>query len=268
MTSKSFDAEEALDLAIKVARHVGREIQLPRLKVGKPTFKGVRDLVTEADKLSERQIVAAIRARYPEHAIVAEEEVREEGKLAEYTWYVDPLDGTTNFVHGLPIFCASIACYRGAEPQAGVCYNPVMDECFFAAKGFGAYLNSEQLKLSVTDEKELLNALLVTGFAYDQEKHPNLATFSHMIHKSRGIRRLGSAALDLCYVAAGRFDGYWELGLNPFDIAAGALLVMEAGGKVTDYSGGANWLLGRNVIASNGALHETLVNELAAVRRA
>ncbi|HVY62362.1 MAG TPA: inositol monophosphatase family protein [Planctomycetota bacterium] len=262
--SAGLDIEEALDLAVKVARHVGREIQLPRLKVGKPDFKGVRDLVTEADRLSERAIVSAIRGRYPEHAIFAEEEVREETKQAEHTWYVDPLDGTTNFVHGLPLFCSSIALYRGTEPLAAVCYNPCTDECFFGAKAFGAYLNSETIKLAVTGEGELVKALLVTGFAYDQERYPNLPAWNRMIPRSQGVRRLGSAALDLCYVAAGRFDGYWECGLNPFDIAAGALLVMEAGGRVTDYSGGPGWLHGRSVVATNGALHATLLEEVAA----
>jgi myo-inositol-1(or 4)-monophosphatase len=265
MTSpSSIDAEEALDLAVKVARHVGREIQLPRLKVGKPDFKGVRDLVTEADKLSERAIVAAIRERYPAHAIFAEEETRDDATKAEFTWYVDPLDGTTNFVHGLPLFCSSIALYRGAEPLAACCYNPCMDECFFAAKGFGAYLNSETIRLKVTGEGELVKALLVTGFAYDQDRWPNLPAWNRLIPRSQGVRRLGSAALDLCFVAAGRFDGYWEVGLNPFDIAAGALLVLEAGGRVTDAAGGAGWLHGRSIVATNGPLHEILSMEVAA----
>jgi myo-inositol-1(or 4)-monophosphatase len=255
-----FDREEALDFAVKLARHVGRKIQMPRLQAGgKAEFKGVRDLVTEADRLSERTIVAAIRDRYPDHAIVAEEEVREEGRSAEYTWYVDPLDGTTNFVHGLPLFCCSIACYRGLEPEVGVCYAPYMDECFFAASGFGSYLNSEQIRLKVTGEAELIRALLVTGFAYDQQKYPNLDRFGHFLHRTQGVRRLGSAALDLCYVAAGRFDGYWEWGLNPFDVAAGALLVREAGGRVTDFMGGEAWLNGRRIVASNGAIHEAIL---------
>ncbi len=266
----SFDREDALDFAVKLARHVGREIQLPRLAASEPEFKGVRDLVTEADKLSERAIVQAIRERFPGDAIVAEEEVREEARAAAAgarAWYVDPLDGTTNFVHGLPLFCVSIGCYTGADYDLGVCYAPYMDECFFAARGFGAYLNSEQLKLSVTAESDLLRSLLVTGFAYDQDRFPNLPAFNRLIPRSRGVRRLGSAALDLCYVAAGRFDGFWEPGLNPFDVAAGAALVLEAGGRVTDYAGGGDWLHGRASVATNGALHETLRAEVVAAGR-
>jgi myo-inositol-1(or 4)-monophosphatase len=258
------DLEEALDLAVKVARHVGRVIQMPRLQSVRPDYKGARDLVTEADRLSEREIVKAIRERWPAHAIFAEEEVRDDASKAPYCWYVDPLDGTTNFVHGLPLFCSSIALYRGEEPLAGVCYNPYTDECFFAAKGRGAFLNSERIRLSVSREDALERSLLVTGFAYDQEKHPNLPVFSHMLTKVQGIRRLGSAALDLCYVAAGRFDGYWERGLNSFDVAAGALLVLEAGGQVTDYAGGAGWLNGRRLIASNGVVHDTIRREVEA----
>ena len=258
------DLEAALDLAIKLARHVGREIQLPRLKVARPDYKGARDLVTEADRLSERAIVQALRERYPDHAIIAEEEVKDDTGAREHCWYVDPLDGTTNFVHGLPLFCCSIALYRRDEPLAGVCYNPYTDECFFGARGMGAFLNSETIKLSVSREDALERALLVTGFAYDQEKHPNLGVFSHILPKAQGVRRLGSAALDLCYVAAGRFDGYWERGLNSFDVAAGALMVLEAGGRVTDYAGAQEWLHGRRLIASNGKLHDEIAREVRA----
>jgi myo-inositol-1(or 4)-monophosphatase len=261
-----FDREDALDFAVKLARHVGREIQLPRLHARRhDTKSNAKDLVTEADKLSERAIVEAIRKRFPGHAIFAEEEVREEAAPGERTWFIDPLDGTTNFVHGLPLFCVSIACYLNAEYEVGVCYNAYMDECFFAARGLGAYLNSEAIRLRVTQEADLGSALLVTGFAYDQEKYPNLAAFNRLLPKARGVRRLGSAALDLCYVAAGRFDGFWEKGLNPFDVAAGAALVMEAGGRVTDYAGGADWLHGRRMIATNGPVHPSIERELAEV---
>jgi len=263
-TPSALDIEEALDLAVKIARHVGREIQMPRLHKARPDYKGAKDLVTEADRLSERAIVKAIRERFPGHAIFAEEEVRETGTGAEFTWYVDPLDGTTNFVHGLPFFCSSIALYRGKEPLAATCYAPYMDECFFAGKGLGAFLNSEAIKLSVSGEDDLKRALLVSGFAYDHDTYPNLPVWSHMLPRTQGLRRLGSAALDLCYVAAGRFDGYWETGLNSFDVAAGALMVLEAGGRVTDYAGAQEWLHGRRLVASNGKLHEEIAREVRA----
>jgi myo-inositol-1(or 4)-monophosphatase len=257
------DLEEALDLAVKLARHVGRQIQLPRLTRARPDYKGARDLVTEADRLSERAIVAAIRERWPAHAIFAEEETRDAPRESPYTWYVDPLDGTTNFVHGLPHFCSSIALYEGETPLAGVCYAPYTDECFFAARGRGAFLNSETIRLATTKEDALIRALLVTGFAYDGERWPNLPAFARLLPLAQGVRRLGSAALDLCYTAAGRFDGFWEKGLNSFDVAAGALMVLEAGGRVTDYEGTGGWLHGRGLVASGGPLHDTLLLELA-----
>jgi myo-inositol-1(or 4)-monophosphatase len=264
---------DLLDFAVRLARKVGREVLLPRLRMGGVApagldFKGARDLVTEADKLAERTIVASIRAARPGDAIVAEEEVQETARPADYRWYVDPLDGTTNFVHGLPLFCTSIACYGPEGGEVAAVYAPYVDETFFAAKGYGARLNTEALSLRVSAEADLGRALLVTGFAYDQERYPNLAEFCRFIRKSRGVRRLGSAALDLCYVAAGRFDAFWEAGLNPFDVAAGALIVREAGGRVTDYAGGEDWLHGRTIVASNGPLHETVLREIADVRRA
>ncbi len=263
---------DLLDFAVRLARHVGRQILMPRLRIGGVApagfeKKGARDLVTEADRLAEREIVAAIRARSPDDAITAEEETRdEEPRGAGLRWYVDPLDGTTNFVHGLPLFCTSIACHSADGAEVGVCYAPYMDECFFAARGYGARLNSEAVRLHVSAEAKLPEALLVTGFAYDQVAYPNLPIFGHFLARARGVRRLGSAALDLCYVGAGRFDAFWERGLNPFDVAAGALIVREAGGVVTDYEGGDSWLEGRTIIASNGALHATMMAEIRAAR--
>lgn len=262
---------DMLDLAVRLARRAGREVLLPRLRTGGAApagldFKGVRDLVTEADRLAERLVVAGIRATYPDHAIVAEEEVKEEGRAADFRWYVDPLDGTTNFVHGLPYFCTSIACRGPHGLEVAAIYAPHLDECFFAAKGYGARLNTEALRLTVSAEGDLLRALLVTGFAYDQDRFPNLSVWNHLMARTQGVRRLGSAALDLCYTAAGRFEGFWESGLNPFDIAAGALIVREAGGRVTDYWGADDWLEGRTIVATNGAVHETLRREIEAAR--
>jgi myo-inositol-1(or 4)-monophosphatase len=264
---------DLLDFAVRLARHAGREILLPRVRMGGASrtafdYKGARDLVTEADRLSERFVVEAIRSAYPEHAIIGEEEVRETARRADFRWFLDPLDGTTNFVHGLPSFCVSLALYGPEGPEVAAVYAPYLDECFFAAKGYGARLNSEAIRLRTSDEKDLGRALLVTGFAYDQQRFPNLACFDRMIPLARGVRRLGSAALDLCYVAAGRFDAMWESGLNSFDVAAGALLVLEAGGRVTDYWGGGDWLEGRTIVASNGPLHERMIEEIRAAREA
>ncbi len=266
--------EERLDFAVRLARHVGQKILLPRLRLGGAAahpglrYKGPRDLVTEADRDAESFIAQAIRAQYPGDAIVGEEEVRETARDAALRWYVDPLDGTTNFVHGLPQFCVSIALYGPEGPEVAAVYAPCLDELFFGARGYGARLNTEAIVLRVSAESDLMRALLVTGFAYDQERFPNLACFNRFIPRTRGVRRLGSAALDLCYVAAGRFDAMWESGLNPFDVAAGALLVLEAGGRVTDYWGGQDWLEGRTIVAANPAIHERVLAEVAAAREA
>src|SRR5204862_7722701 len=195
---------DLLDLAVRLARRAGREVLLPRLRTGGAApagldYKGVRDLVTEADRLAERLIVAGIRAARPDDAITAEEEVKEEARAAELRWYVDPLDGTTNFVHGLPYFCTSIACVGPEGPEAAAVYAPYLDECFFAAKGYGARLNTEALRLSVSAEADLLRALLVTGFAYDHDRYPNLPVWNRLLTRTQGLRRLGSAALDHCY---------------------------------------------------------------------
>ncbi len=253
---------------VALARRVGREVLLPRLRFGAPPpglrKKGVRDLVTEADTLAEAAITAAIGERYPEHVIVAEEAHHDESQRTGWRWYIDPLDGTTNFVHGLPLFCVSIALYGPEGGEVGVVYNPAIDECFYAARGCGAYLDDDEHRMHVSATERLIDANLVTGFAYDQERYPNLPAWNRLMPKSRALRRLGSAAIDLCYVACGRFDGMWEPGLNPWDVAAGALMVTEAGGRVTDYGNGPRWLHGRTLLATNGALHDALGEEVRA----
>ncbi|RME77080.1 MAG: inositol monophosphatase [Planctomycetota bacterium] len=257
-----------LEWCVDLARRVGRTILLPRLQIGRPPAglrkKGIRDLVTEADELAERTIVAEIGMRYPEHHIVAEETRHDESQATGWRWYVDPLDGTTNFVHGLPLFCVSIALYGPEGGEVAVVFNPAIDECFYAARGQGAHFNSDTIRLHVSDTAELIDATVVTGFAYDQQRFPNLAAWNRLMPRTRALRRLGSAALDLAYVAAGRFDGMWEPGLNPWDVAAGALLVQEAGGRVTGYREGEDWLHGRRLLATNGALHEVLGAEVRA----
>jgi myo-inositol-1(or 4)-monophosphatase len=232
--------------------------------------KGPRDLVTEADRLAEAEIVAAIREAFPDHAIVAEEAHREPPPRGAPCWYIDPLDGTTNFVHGLPLFAVSIACL-GADGrgEAGCVYAPALGELFYAARGEGAFIvrgDAAPRRLAVTATATLADAALVTGFAYDGERYPNLDLWCRFMPESRALRRLGSAALDLAFVAAGRFDALWESGLNSFDVAAGALLVEEAGGRVTDYGLGGGWLDGRTIIATNAALHAAVHAEIAAAR--
>ncbi|HET6203848.1 MAG TPA: inositol monophosphatase family protein [Planctomycetota bacterium] len=216
-----------------------------------------RDLVTEADRASERRIVADLRGAFPGEAIRGEEEVREEGKGGPL-WHVDPLDGTINFVHGVPVFGVSIARYVEGKPHLAVVYNPVLEEMFAAEAGKGATLNGAPIRVS--REETLADALLVTGFPYRRGElaNNNLDNFVRFFFEARGIRRIGAASVDLAWVAAGRFDGFWELHLEPHDVAAGALLVREAGGKVTDFDGGENWLEGANVVATNGRLHEAV----------
>ena len=216
-----------------------------------------RDLVTEADRASERTIVERLRAAFPGEAIRAEEEVREEGGGGPL-WHVDPLDGTINFVHGVPLFAVSIARYVWGTPDLAVVYNPILGEMFAAAAGKGATLNGTPIRVSGTPS--LADALLITGFPYRRGEvaNNNLDNFVRFFFEARGIRRFGAASLDLAWVAAGRADAFWELHLEPHDVAAGALLVREAGGRVTDFEGGEDWLLGGNVVATNGRLHEAV----------
>lgn len=214
-----------------------------------------RDLVTRTDVECERLIVERIRTAYPEHAIVAEEETREEGALV---WYVDPLDGTVNFVHGLPMFCVSIALYHGDEPLVGVVHAPVLDETFVAAAGAGATVNGRALAISATHDP--MDAVVATGFPYRRGElaNGNLGNFARLFPRLRGVRRMGSAALDLAFCAAGRLDAFWELHLGAHDVAAGALLVREAGGVVEALNPGGRWLHDGHLIAGPAPLVRAL----------
>lgn len=205
-------------------------------------FKGEIDLVTEIDHQSEAFILGEIRKRWPHSRIVAEES-GESGRGEELVWYVDPLDGTVNYAHGVPMFCVSIACGWDGQTQLGAVYDPLRDEMFLGERGAGAWLNGRTIKVST--QTELKKSLLVTGFPYDAGSgvSKNLEFFTRFTGLSQGVRRLGSAALDLCYTAAGRFEGFWELSLQPWDVAAGGLIVEEAGGRVTNLKGGANYLI-------------------------
>ena len=219
-----------------------------------------RDLVTDLDLASERLLVERIRAAFPEHAIEAEEEVVDAEDEEQPRWILDPLDGTINFVHGLPFFGVSVALYIGREAQLGVVHLPRLEETFWAVRGEGAH--GPQGRLKVRETSLLAEAVLATGFPYGRNEleHDNLENFGRFFYDVRGLRRMGSAAIDLAYVAAGRLDGFWELHLASHDVAAGALLVMEAGGVVTDADGGEDWLRGGHIVAA-GAELQPLIRE-------
>jgi len=222
-------------------------------------YKGEADLVTAADRKSEALIRERIRSLWPTHDVMGEEEgLRDTG--SEYRWYVDPLDGTTNFAHGFPVFCVSIALQHKDEMLAGLCYDPTRNELFAAERGKGASLNDRAIHVSKI--AQLSESLVGTGFpSHKRHKNPNIHFYHQITLRTHGVRRAGSAALDLCYVASGRLDGFWEFNLNPWDTAAGVLIVEEAGGRVTDFSGGPFQLNSRETLASNGLIHEPLLAE-------
>jgi len=227
-------------------------------------YKGRIDPVSEADKNAQKAIIAVIKKAFPAHSIIAEEENLQDVKNKDYCWIIDPLDGTVNYIHGLPLFCVSIGLVHKNKVIAGVIYAPMINEMFIAQKGAGAYLNGK--KISVSNIKEIVKSLAVTGFPYyvSECKADNniIDSFKTVVMNAQGVRRLGSAALDLAWVAAGRFEFFWEEGLKPWDVAAGALIVEEAGGKVTDYNGKNNYIFGENMLASNGAAHKKVLKLL------
>ena len=228
--------------------------------------KGTRDLVTEIDLACERMCREVLGARFPDHDILAEEQGGAGARGASHRWVFDPLDGTTNFAHGVPVYCASLALEVEGEAVVGAVYDPSRDELFTAERGVGAWLNGRRLQVSATDT--IIDALLVTGFPYDlmHDRDELLAIFGAFLARAQAVRRLGSAALDLCYVAAGRFDGFWERRLWPWDVAAGALLVSEAGGRVSLMDGGAYDLTAGQILATNGGVHEAMLAIIAEAR--
>jgi myo-inositol-1(or 4)-monophosphatase len=227
-------------------------------------FKGRRELVTQTDRDTERAVVESLRRAFPDHAILAEEGVLSPAGAADrdsdHVWIIDPLDGTTNFVHDLPFYCIALALAERGTIVAATVLAPRLGERFSAVRGGGATRNGEPLRVSST--AAMADALLATGFSYNRNepgRDDNVARLARALPRCRDLRRYGSAQLDLCYVAAGVYDGYWEMYLAPYDVAAGALLVREAGGRVTDLTGGEAWLHGGQILASNGALHDELL---------
>ena len=239
----AFDAGDILRRGLKSKRQV--------------KLKGRVDLVTEIDLKSEKYIKREIGRTFPHHAILAEESGRNKNDSV-YVWIIDPLDGTTNYAHGHPAFCVSIGLEVEGRMVLGVIYDPLRDEMFYAAEGRGSFLNRR--RISVSEETKLADSLLATGFPYDiaETKIDNLDNFARLYKLSRGIRRGGSAALDLCYLACGRFDGFWELKLHAWDTAAGLVIVREAGGKVSDFKGGKYSIYDKQILASNGRIHRQI----------
>ncbi len=254
---------EVHDLAVGLARQAGA-IQRERYETefDIATKSGPIDLVTEVDRQCEALIVSGIESARPEGAILAEEGGGHDAQDALWRWIIDPLDGTTNYAHGFPRFCVSIGIERAGEREVGVVYDPLLDELFHGVRGAGAWLGDR--RLAVSQERQLGQALIATGFAYDvhRSEENNVEAFTRMLRAARGLRRDGSAALDLCYVAAGRLDAYWEYKLHAWDVAAGSLLVVEAGGGVTDAKGGPAPRSGVEVVASNGHLHGAILERL------
>jgi myo-inositol-1(or 4)-monophosphatase len=254
-----------IDFAREVAEEAGALLmdRLGRLAGHEIVRYGARDVVTAADRASEEHIHRRIRQAYPGHRILAEEAERTD-KTAEAVatkgpvWIVDPLDGTVNFVHGIPIFCVSIGYVEDGNPVLGVVHAPALGQTFWGAPGSGAFEGDRPISVSATPVLE--DAILATGFAYDLHEYAddNLQNLLRLGKRIRGIRRFGAAALDLAWVASGRLDGFWELHLSPWDVAAGVALIRAAGGRVTDQRGGERWLFGKNVVATNGLLHEPL----------
>jgi myo-inositol-1(or 4)-monophosphatase len=246
-----------VEVASSIAREAGAIISEYRKQGIGYELKGKHDLVTEADRASERLIIERLAQHFPTHAVVGEEGGAAEGS-SEYRWYVDPLDGTTNFAHGFPVYNVTLGLERAGELVAGVIYDPTRDEIFSAEKGGGAWLNGE--RIAVTKAARIEDSLAATGFP-SRKRHANINIhfYYQLAMQSHGVRRAGAAAIDLAYVACGRLDLFWEFALNPWDMAAGVLLVREAGGICTDMRGDAFDLRGPHVLADNGVLHEEIV---------
>lgn len=255
-----------LNFTVQTAREAGRILAEKLGRSLQVSNKGDIDLVTESDLASERLIIERIRTHYPRHAILAEESGASEPEISgagksEWKWIIDPLDGTTNYAHGYPCFCVSIALERAGKIELGVVYDPLRDEMFAAERGRGATLNERCIRISAVED--LNRAMLCTGFPYDVRERAGFARhFAKFTMQAQAVRRDGSAALDLAYVACGRYDGFWEDGLNPWDVAAGVLLIEEAGGRISNFGGAPLDIYTPKVLASNGLVHEAMMRVL------
>lgn len=250
--------EPSLEFVKKLSRQAGMILKEGYGKEHTVEYKGPIDLVTEIDRKSEDFLVSEIQKTFPDHSIITEESGKYAGQKGK-RWFIDPVDGTSNYSRGVPLFSVSIAYAENGEMKIGCVYDPLRDECFNAEKGQGAFLNETPIQVSETDT--LINAMLVTGFPYDMTQGDNnIQHFTDISMQVHSVRRLGSAALDLVYVAAGRLDGYWEIGIEAWDIAAGTLIIEEAGGKVTTTKGAADYMRPPyDVLTTNGILHEKLL---------
>ena len=253
-----------LDTSIEIAREAGAlQLQYLERRIGFQ-LKGAFDLVTECDKASEALIVERLQSQFPSHGIVAEEGGGGESTTSDYRWYVDPLDGTTNFAHGYPVFNVTMALEKAGEMICGVIYDPCRGEMFTVERGGGAYLNNRRIHVSQTSRVE--DTLLSTGFP-SRRRHlnVNIHFYYQFAMLTHGVRRGGAAAIDLAYVACGRLDGFWEFGLHPWDMAAGCLLVEEAGGKCSDMLGGPYGVRGQHLVATNGVVHDEVLTVMGEV---
>lgn len=262
--NEPFNLENITLRVVEVAKNVGiyLEKEIGLLKTESIEIKGLHNFVTYVDMTSEKQIIAALKEILPEAGFIAEE-TGETGRESRYNWVIDPLDGTTNYIHGIPLYSISIALLEGNEVISGVVFEINRKECFYAWKGSPAFLNESVIKVS--SAARLNDCLMATGFPYyDYSKvDPYLEVFRYLMKNTHGLRRLGSAAVDLAYVACGRFEGFYEYGLNSWDVAAGLLIVKQAGGDVSDFNGGDDYLFGREIVATNKLIHSEFLGVIA-----
>ncbi len=254
--------EERINLLKELGRTASNILMNYYGKIDKYEFKGKVDILTEADKECEKAVIEKIKAQFPKDSVLAEESGKTAENKGEFLWIIDPLDGTTNFAHGYPFFAFSCAVQKNGETFAALVEIPFLKETFFAIKGEGAFLNEK--KIEVSKVSELRKSLLVTGLPYFRAQVVDdlLSKMKKAVLNGQGLRRGGAAAVDLCYIACGRLDGYFEIGLKPWDTAAGVLIVEEAGGKVTDYSGGKFSIYGREIVATNSLIHDELIEKV------
>ncbi|MDA0690974.1 MAG: inositol monophosphatase family protein [Nitrospinae bacterium] len=255
--------KDALEVAVSAALAAGKIQRERSQNIGKISHKGKFDLVTEVDFLCEQEVIRIIKKRFPDHEFLAEESGASQGLSSSSKWIIDPLDGTINYAHGFPVYCVSIGLEHEGELILGVVYNPCMDELFVAEKGQGATMNGNPIAVSTIPE--LKDSLLVTGFTPEvvHSDDDNMGRFSDFMKASQAVRRPGSAAIDICYTAMGRFEGFWELKLHAWDVAAGIVIMREAGGTVTRLNGNPLSVYDRQILASNGLVHAEMVEILA-----